>query len=171
MKKGIIIILLLCFILVGCGNKTNENNDANDSADNIVIEPTLEGEREVSIYSLKFYVPNELTVNTYNGINNTYNYYIENTDDNCEVYLTLSSTSKYDNSISKFMNEYVYTSDYSEETINNAKWYAANIDNGFNYSTLIGEYFYNVKTSINQNGTVCSKVNDMIKSTLYVVNK
>ncbi len=171
MKKSVLVILLLCFILVGCGSKNVEDANTDTGNDNNMVQPTIEGQREVSVMNLKFFLPNELTVNSYNGINNTYNYYMENSDDNCNIYLSLVNASSYDNSISKFMSDYVRLTDYNEEQINNAKWYAVVSSNNVSYSIMVGEYFYNVKTSISQNGTVCSKVNDMIKSTLYVVNE
>lgn len=161
MKKYFIMILLFCFILAGCVNKNNNESDT-------MTQPTIEGEYEVNVYNLKFFIPKELTVNSYNGINNTYDYYIEKSDDNCEAFLTLINSSKYDNSMNKYMNEYVKVTNYNEELINNTKWYQANSGNNINYSTIIGEYFYNVRTSITQSGTICSKVNDMIKSTLFV---
>lgn len=169
MKKRLFVVLLLCIILVGCGNK--ENNDNVDNNDNVVTQPIIENGLEVSVIDLKFFVPKELTVNSYNGINMTYNYYIENDGDNCEVYLTLTSTSKYESSINKYMNEYNKVSDFSEVVINNSNWYLFSEGNNVNYSTIIGDYFYNVRTKINQNGTVCSKVNDMINSSLYIVKE
>lgn len=165
MKKSLIFVLLLCLITSGCGSKNQDNIDSN------LEQPIIEGEHEVSISNLKFFIPKELTVNSYNGINNTFNYYIEKSGDNCEVYLTLTNASKYNSSISKYMKEYIKASKYDERTINNAKWYQVNSGNNYSYSTIIGEYFYNVSTKISQNGSSCSKLNDMIKNTLFVVTK
>lgn len=171
MKKRIIIALLICFSLVGCGNKNNENNNEESNKDNTIVEPSMPEELEVKVNSLKFYVPNELTVNSYNGINNTFNYYIEKSDDNCEVYLTLTNISKYDNSIDNYMNEYIKASTFNIETINNAKWNIVSSGNITNYVTKIDDCFYDVKTIINKSGNACNQVNEMIKKTLYVISK
>lgn len=85
--------------------------------------------------------------------------------------LTLTSTSKYDNSISKYMSEYVKSTDYKEETINNAKWYTESLGTNNSYSTASKEYFYNVKISNKKSGEVCSKLDEMVKKTLYIVEK
>ena len=135
-----------------------------------IVEPIKEGEYEVKVIDLKFYVPKELTVNSYNGINSTYNYYIENSDDNCNVLLILNSKSSYNDDIKKYMSDYIKSSDYDEETINNGKWYVTSSNDKVSYSIKYNDYFYSVSLETKKNGTVCSKTNDMIKETLYLLN-
>ncbi len=163
MKKSIIVILLLCFIIVGCSKGKEGENEK-------IVEPIKEGEYEVKVIDLKFYVPKELTVNSYNGINSTYNYYIENSDDNCNVLLILNSKSSYNDDIKKYMSDYIKSSDYDEETINNGKWYVTSSNDKVSYSIKYNDYFYSVSLETKKNGTVCSKTNDMIKETLYLLN-
>ena len=172
MKKvlfvSIIFTLVLCF--TGCGS-TTENKGSEQST---MEQPIVENEYEVKVSNLHFFIPKELKVNSYNGYNMTYNYYIDSYNiDDCDLLVNMVPLTSYD-SVDTFMNKYVKVENgnYSSEQINNAKWYLGSSSSKItNYMTVYGDYYYNVSLLVNTNGTTCSRVNDMIKQTLFISEK
>lgn len=167
MKKILIcfIILISTVLLYGCNKVKNTNKTEK------ITQPIVEGEYEVKILNLRYFIPHEMIINEYNGLNMTYDYYVENTGDNCDLLVLLKGISAYENSIEKFMNDYIKVSEeeYTKEEINDSIWYIISENKTMSYITKNGDYFYYIKLKINENGTICSRVNDMIKNTLFMV--
>lgn len=167
MKKKILLsLLVLCLgmLMVGCSSKDKTNDNE------VLKQPTVEGAYEAKVLNLRFFIPSEMTVNSYNGFNNTFNYYIENNGDNCDLTVILKSLESYNNSLDKFIKEYALLDNYKKEKINNATWYfGINASNKTVYITALDDYFCQITLTISQNGTICSTVNELLKTTLFLV--
>src|SRR5574344_800331 len=168
MKKVLLSCLLLITVLclVGCGSKKEVAKDNNEEKKTTMAQPVVENEYEVKVKNLRFFIPNTLKVNQYNGYNMTYNYYLDSYNvDDCDLRVVMITKSSYDDSIDKFMKEYVKVQDgnYTSEKINNATWYlGSSSSNITTYTTIEGDYFYNVSFLLNTGGESCGRVNDMI---------
>lgn len=169
--KKILLSILLIISLTACTSFKDKNSDATNET---IPQPIVENEYEVIVKRLRFFIPKTLKVNEYNGYNLTYNYYLDTVEDNCDLKVKLLTKSSYDNSIDNFMNNYVKVIDgkYTSEKINNATWYlGSSSSNIVTYTTIKDDYFYNVSFYVSKSGTTCSKVDDMIKQTLFITSE
>lgn len=137
-------------------------------------QPTIEDAYEVKVENLRFFIPSSMKINEFNGMNVTYNYYISNSFDDCEIYVVLRNKDNYNNSIETFMNYFVKVKDgkYQKEEINNALWYTGMANSNTNtFTTVTDDYFYTISFQNKISGTICSSVLEMINKTLYITDK
>lgn len=165
----LIIVLLLCF---GCTKK--EDSKITTTTMTKVTEPVIKDDKKITLYNLRFYLPEDFKANSYNGVNNTFNYYVNNNSNNCELIINLKDPADYSKSIKTFIekNYNISMDNVKKENINGSQWYTGTktLETGdvhTIFAFMDKAYIYGVKFMMIKNGTICTKGLEDVKKSLY----
>lgn len=176
MKKYLVLILVI-LLCSGCDYLDSfdviKTNDYDYS--NTVVERPIFAGRDVIIYNLALFVPNDFNTNEYNGTYDIYEYYTGYaTGSGPNGVDILIKTQEVDNNfaIEKWVVEESYAKSQgahiNKNSINGYNWYVGNINYSYFYYAVFNNRLYEVSISKKDDPTMeYDTARDMLEKSLY----
>lgn len=159
-KLYILLVVTLCLLMYGCNNEEDRIVPGNAN--------------KVLFNSLELYVPNDF--NADNSVADSYNYYINKSDDNCDISIVLKDKEVYDDSAVNYImgKAGIKKSEIDKIKINGTSWFKTVLNKDtseetYIYASIYDEYIYSIRYAIKTKGEICKQGLDNIDSTLYYV--